>query len=100
MERGAHAFGFGHVVAQIAHNFWLKEDITTQHNLPFVRHPNSIAILFTHISDQSTQLTLLVPLVPFLFGNVHITLSQKHTSAQQLHTIQSTVPKVPYLPLV
>jgi hypothetical protein len=37
-----------------------------------------------------TQLTLLVPLVPFLFGNVHITLSQKHTSVQELHTIQTT----------
>jgi len=78
MECTAHAFGFGHVVAQIAH-FCLKEDITTQHNLPFVRYPNSTAILFTHISNQSTQPTLLVPLVPFLFGNVHITFCPQNT---------------------
>jgi len=63
----AQAFGFGDV-AQIAHSFWLKEDIMTQHNLPFVTYPNSIAILFTHIFDQSTQPTLLVPLVLFSLG--------------------------------
>jgi hypothetical protein len=72
MECGTHAFGLGDV-ARIAHNFGVKEGITTQPNLPFVRHPNSIAVLFTHISVQSTQLILWVPLVPFLFGNVHTT---------------------------
>ena len=73
-----HAFGLGAVVARIAHNFRLG-DITTQHNLPFVRYPDSIAVLFTHITYQSTQHTLWFPLVPFLFGNVHITLCVKNT---------------------
>jgi len=78
MECRAHAFGFGDVLARIEHNFWLKEDIMTQHNLPFIRYPNSIAILFTPISNQSTQPTRLVSLVPFLFGNVHITFCPKN----------------------
>jgi len=100
MECGAPAFVFGNVVAQIAHNSWLKYDITTQHNLPFVRYPNSIAILFTRIWDLSTQTTLLAPLVSFLFDNLHITFCPKHASDKVLHKIQSTVPKVSYLPLV
>ena len=86
------AFGLGDVVARIAHNVGL-ENITTQRNLPFVRHPNSIAVLFTYITDQSTQHTLWVPLVLFLFGNVHITFCAKNTNDHQLHTIQFTVRK-------
>jgi hypothetical protein len=62
-----HAFGLGDVFARIAHNFGL-EDITTQHDLPFARHPNSIAVLFTRVTDQSTQHTLWVPLVLFVWG--------------------------------
>jgi hypothetical protein len=71
-----HAFGLGAVIARIANSFGL-EDIAIQHNLPFVRHPNSIAVLFTQITDQSTQHSLWVPLVPFLFRNVHITFCAK-----------------------
>ena len=67
----------GFVVARIAQNAWLKENFTAQHNLSFVRNPNSIAVLFTHISDQSTQRTLRVPPVPFLFGAVHMIFCPK-----------------------
>jgi len=72
------AFGLSDVVVRIAHNVGL-ENITTRRNLPFVRHPNSIAVIFTHITDQSTQHTRWVPLVPFLFRNVHIIFCAKNT---------------------
>jgi len=94
-----HDFGLGAVVARIAHNLVL-EDINTQDNLPLVMYQNSIAVIFTHITDQSTQHTLWVPFVPILFWNVHITFCAKNTSDQQLHTIQFTVPRSSYLPLV
>ena len=73
-----HAFGLGNVVARIAHNFGLQ-DITTLRNLPFSRHPNSIAVLFTHINEQSTRHTLWIPLVPFLFRSVLVTFCAKNT---------------------
>ena len=58
-------------------------DLKTQHNVPFIRHPNSIAVLSTHISDQSAQRTFWVPLVPFLFGNAHITFCPQNTQVNK-----------------
>jgi hypothetical protein len=52
-------------VARILHNFSLRENIKTQHKFPVFKHPKSWA-------DQSTQRNLWVPLVSFLFGDVHI----------------------------
>ena len=73
MECRAHAFGFGDVVAQIQHDLWLKEYVTTQHSFPFVGYPNSIDILFTHLAwtierALSTTVRFSCSAAPFCSG--------------------------------
>jgi hypothetical protein len=92
MKCGTHAFSSVDVAARIAHSLGLKEDITIHRKLPLVRHSNSIAVLFTHMSDQSTRRTLWVPLVTFLFGEVHKTFCPESTHVTpELHMILPTV---------
>jgi hypothetical protein len=57
--------------------------------LSFFRYTNSIAILFTYVSDQSTQPTLLAPIVPFLIVDVHITFCPKNTQTTKSCTRSS-----------
>lgn len=67
-------------VALILHNFGLKKGFTTQHKLPFVRHPKSCVLLFySYIRPIDPTYSLRFHCVFLPFGNVHITFYPQNT---------------------